>query len=351
MRVLVADDDDLCRQIVQAILENLGHEVLAADNGQSAWELLLADGAEVVISDWQMPALNGLELCERARNHPGLAYPYFILLTSHGEHGDILAAMQAGVDDHLTKPPSVDDLRAKLIAAARITGLHAELADRHQALAAANQELLDSRGALEAANASLEQLAHRDALTGLGNRLAMNEDIPAIQSRLERYRHGFCIAMLDVDHFKAYNDQHGHQAGDRLLADVGTAIIEEIRPGDLAYRYGGEEFLIVYPNQTVATTSVAVNRIRYRVENSASHTDLPSAATLSAGIAEAGPDERFESIVRRADRALYQAKHDGRNQVGLEPGQDLVAATKTRVPADPVSATDISGQGRERPCP
>jgi len=330
MRVLVVDDDDICRGIVHAILERLGHRVSATDNGQTAWDLLMADGADVIVSDWHMPGLDGLELCERVRNHPGLPYPYFILLTAYGEHRDVLAAMQSGVDDHLTKPPTVEDIEYKLIAAARVTALHAELATRHQALAAANAELRESRGALEVANSTLERLAHRDVVTGLGNRLALSEDLAGIQDRFDRYGHGFCVAMLDLDHFKGYNDSYGHQAGDRLLEAVGAAITIEIRPGDLAYRYGGEEFLVVYPNQTVATTSRAVQRIRRRVEVMSSHTDIARPVTVSAGIAVARPGDQFDSVVRRADVALYQAKHDGRNRICLDTQGQLRAIPRSQ---------------------
>jgi len=321
VRVLIADDDYVCREIVQAILRKLGHDVATADNGQAAWALLQATGADVIISDWQMSGLNGLQLCERVRSSTDIAYPYFILLTAHGEPQDILLAMQAGVDDHLQKPPSEDELQARLIAAARVTGLHAELADRHQRLASANEQLLEGRRALEMANASLHRLAHSDSLTGLRNRLALTEDMAAIQDRFERYGHGFGIAMLDIDHFKRYNDDYGHQAGDRLIAEVGTAISSGIRPGDLAYRYGGEEFLIVYPDQTIAKTAIAVHRIRQRIQMIASSTDLTGEATLSAGIAAARPPDRFEDIVGRADRALYEAKRGGRNRVCVDSPQ------------------------------
>jgi len=165
----------------------------------------------------------------------------------------------------------------------------------------------------------LERVAYRDALTGLGNRLAMDEDMRSIQDRFDRYGNGFCIAMLDIDHFKSFNDSYGHQAGDRILAEVGAAIASEIRPADLAYRYGGDELLIVYPHQSVATTCIGVQRIRHRVEKIASHADFPGPVTLSAGIADARDRERYETIVRRADRALYRAKDAGRNQVCVEP--------------------------------
>ena len=165
----------------------------------------------------------------------------------------------------------------------------------------------------------LNHLAHRDSLTGLGNRLAMDEDMATIQDRFDRYQHGFCITMLDIDHFKNFNDTFGHQAGDRVLAEVGAAIASEIRAGDLAYRYGGEEFLIVYTDQTAASTSIAVERIRDRVEKIPSQSGLAGPFTLSAGIAEARSGDVADGVVGRADEALYRAKHQGRNQVCLEP--------------------------------
>jgi diguanylate cyclase (GGDEF)-like protein len=193
------------------------------------------------------------------------------------------------------------------------------LATRHRALTTANQELRENRSALQVANSTLERLARRDVVTGLGNRLAMNDAIADIQDRFDRYGHGFSVAMLDLDHFKSYNDTFGHQAGDLVLAAAGAGIALEIRPGDSAYRYGGEEFLIVYPNQTVATASTAVQRIRHRIERDSSRGDVAHSVTVSAGIAEARLGDHFDCVVRRADLALYQAKHDGRNQICAEP--------------------------------
>jgi len=114
----------------------------------------------------------------------------------------------------------------------------------------------------------------------------MSVDTPAVQSRFERDRHGFCVAMFDIDQFKRYNDNSGHQAGDRLLEEVGAAIASDGRPCDLAYRYGGDEFLILHPVQTVATTSIAVHRVGKRVEKFASRTDLDPAAQLISQISD-----------------------------------------------------------------
>ena len=174
----------------------------------------------------------------------------------------------------------------------------------------------------------LGRRAHRDALTGLGNRLAMDEEMANIQDRFDRYQHGFCIALLDIDHFKNFNDTYGHQAGDRALAEVGAAIASEIRQGDLAYRYGGDEFLIVYPEQTAASTLIAVQRIRHRVEKIALQTDVPGPVTLSAGVAEARPHDGADSVVGHADEALYRAKHQGRNQACLATHQVSLAAAR-----------------------
>lgn len=312
MRVLLAQADDSCRQSVRTTLESAGHECWVVDSGLAAWDFLVSDRVDVVVSDEEMPGLSGLELCHRVRAHHEIAYPFFILLTSGGDGEDVLSSLKAGVDDHVVKPPSRHDLEASLVAAERVVRLHRDLAS-------ARQELFDNRSALDAAKVNLVELAQSDTLTGLSSRQRLNEDVAGIQSRLDRYGHRFSIAILDMDNFGAYNDEHGQQAGDRLLVEVGRAIAAGIRPGDSAYRYGGEEFLIVYPNQRLGTATVGAERLRRRVAQVASLARLPGPGTLSAGIAEAGRTDRFEDVVKRADYALHQAKQAGRNRVAVEP--------------------------------
>jgi two-component system cell cycle response regulator len=312
MRVLLAQADDSCRQSVRNALESAGHECWVVASGLAAWDVLVTDGVDVVVSDEEMPGLSGVELCQRVRADHEIAYPYFIVLTVGRDGADMLSGLKAGVDDHLAKPPTSHDLQASLIAAERVVGLHRDLAS-------AQQELFNNRTALDAAKVNLVELAQSDTLTGLSSRQRLNDDVAGIQSRLDRYGHRFSIAMLDMDNFEAYNDEHGQQAGDRLLVEVGRAIAEGIRPGDSAYRYAGEEFLIVYPNQRLGTAAVGAERLRRRVAQVAALAKLPGPGTLSAGIAESGRTDRFEDVVKRADYALHQAKKAGRNQVAVEP--------------------------------
>lgn len=304
MKVLVADDDFLLLELLRGLLDSSGYECVTVGDGESAWKHLLLEGADIVISDWLMPGLNGVQLCERVRAHPQIEYPYFILLTARGEHNDVLTAVRAGVDDHLPKPLDLDVLEARLIVAERVRTLH--------------REMNRTRKALEAANQRLNEAAHRDALTGLGNRLKLNNDLPGIHGRFLREGYVYNLALFDIDRFKDYNDTHGHQLGDALLAEVGRVFSSELRQGDLAYRYGGEEFLLVLPNRTIEEAAKGAERFRRTVAEVTANPDLPAAATLSAGVARVTAGESIENVIGRADRALYEAKRDGRDQVVVD---------------------------------
>jgi diguanylate cyclase (GGDEF)-like protein len=301
MRILVVDDEPLSRQVLQAAVEQLGHQWTAAQDGEAAWQYFNQDKPEVLITDLLMPEVDGLELCRRVRADTRTGYTYIILVTVLGDRHDVVRGMEAGADDYLIKPVQLFDLQARLIAAQRVTDLHAQL-DRHRA--------------------ELAHLARHDPLTGLGNRRSLGEDLAVLHARSQRYGHRFAVAMCDIDRFKAYNDTHGHQAGDQALRAVAATIARELRGGDSVYRYGGEEFLLVLPEQTLDTARVAVERVRSAVERLA----IPQPAagpggilTLSAGIAAFGPGEAptAEELLQRADAALYRAKAAGRNQLAL----------------------------------
>jgi diguanylate cyclase (GGDEF)-like protein len=301
MRTLVVDDEPLSRHVMQAAVERLGHEWTAAEDGEAAWQCFRQDKPDVLITDLMMPRVDGLELCRRVRADARAGYTYIILVTVLDDRQDVLRGMEAGADDYLVKPLQLFDLRTRLIAAQRVTDLHAEL-DRHRA--------------------QLAHLARHDPLTGLGNRRSLQDDLEILHARSQRYGRRFALAMCDIDRFKAYNDTHGHQAGDQALRAVATTIARELRGGDTVYRYGGEEFLLILPEQTLETARIAVERVRSAVERLA----IPQPAagpggtlTLSAGIAAIDPGEATtaEELLKQADAALYRAKSAGRNQLAL----------------------------------
>ena len=308
MKILVADDDATSRLIAQTALRSLGHECHTVCDGEQAWDLFRALQPDVVISDWKMPGLSGLELCREIRSHALGGYAYFIMVTNQRGAAETIEGMNAGADDYLMKPLDADDLRARLVAAGRLTSLHHQLAGQ--------------QAELEQLNRDLAAVARRDPLTELGNRRALEEDLELLEARMGRYGGRFCMALLDVDHFKSYNDTYGHQAGDRVLQTVAGQLRTQARGGDSIYRYGGEEFLCIFPEQSLPTGTIAVERMRRGVEHLAiPHVGNPGGVlTISAGMAVLDPDHATSAVkvLEDADIALYRAKQLGRNRV--EPG-------------------------------
>jgi len=306
LRVLIAEDEPISRLMLQRAVQQSGHQCQAATNGAEAWELFQAAEFEVIITDWMMPLLDGLELCQRVRAQPKATYTYLILLTSLGDKAHFVEGMEAGADDYLAKPFDPEELRARLIAAARVTALHQRLAEQNAELAELNLALAES--------------ARTDPLTGLSNRLRLWEDLRRVHSQFERYGHQYAVALWDVDHFKAYNDHFGHSGGDEALCAVARTIAAEARTGDRAYRYGGEEFFVLLVGQLEDGAIMAMNRIREAVQSLAiPHPgNMPSGVlTISGGIAIAHKALKRspEHLIQDADAALYRAKDAGRNRV------------------------------------
>lgn len=303
LQVLVAEDDGATRRLVGALLTAAGHEVLLAASGEEAWEVYQQSGADVLVTDWLMPGLDGPELCRRVREKPVGEYTYIVMLTALGGPEHALAAMEAGADDHLSKPLHPLALQARLVAAARVTALHDELAAYRSRLWQLH---------LESATA-----ARTDPLTGLGNRLRLTEDLDQRSAQVGRYGYRFWVAVFDLDHFKAYNDRYGHQAGDEVLRAVAEAVMRTSRRGDAYYRYGGEEFLGVLPELSPATAGLVGERLRRAVENLAiPHAgNPPGVVTASIGLAPLGAEGDVHTVIGEADRLLYAAKAAGRNRV------------------------------------
>jgi diguanylate cyclase (GGDEF)-like protein len=300
MKVLVADDDPGSLLVARAAVERAGHQCVTAADGDEAWALYLEHQPDVVVTDWMMPGLDGLALCRAIRARDADLYTYIVLLTSQGSRNDVLAGLEAGADDYVTKPLDPFILHARLLVALRVTTLHADLAHYRKVLS---------------------QQARTDPLTGLHNRLKLSEDLEQLHARSQRYTEEYCLAMCDVDNFKSYNDIYGHQAGDLALRAVALALVDAARKSDGVYRYGGEEFLLVLPNQSQLAAKAFVERALDCVRNLAiTHSGDPMGQlTLSAGIAAFSPNHRSDAgtLLGKADAALYAAKAAGRNRVEL----------------------------------
>ncbi len=319
MKILVADDDLGSRLVAQAAVHALGHQCLVAVDGTEAWQLLQAERPDVLLSDRAMPGMDGLELCRQVRRLSD-GYTYIVLLTGHGQPQDVLAGMRAGADDYLAKPLNPLDLQARLLAAQRVTDLHTELAR---------------------VRADLARQAHTDPLTGLRNRLSLNTDLDGLHRSSARDGRTYAVALCDVDFFKRYNDTYGHLADDLALRTVAAALTSQLREGDRIYRYGGEEFLILLPEQDEAGAGKALNRVRQQLERCGVKHDAggpTGVLTLSCGIAVAEPGSPTAGqVLADADAALYEAKAGGRDTVVSSRrrhlgGQEAVEAAPAACP-------------------
>jgi len=318
MRVLIADDDLGSRLVATAAVQAQGHECRTAPDGEEAWRLMSQFRPDVLVTDRNMPGLDGLDLCRRIRASDQDGYTYIVLLTALDDPDEVIAGMEAGADDYLTKPLDPFALHTRLLAATRVTELHAELARARTALLAQ---------------------ANTDPLTGLRNRHGLVADLAQLDHLSLRYGRSYCIAMCDIDAFKAYNDAYGHPAGDQALRTVAAVFSEVARQGDRVYRYGGEEFLVLLPEQDLAGAAVALERMRAHLTALAIAHPAgggPGAVlTFSAGLAACSASQRVPSreVLAEADRALYEAKRGGRDRVAVAAAGRVAAVAAVPGPA------------------
>jgi two-component system, cell cycle response regulator len=299
--VLVVDDSPVARKLVEHALPAGEYTLLVAETGKKALEIFEKDHPGLIITDWLMPDLTGIELCQRIRAIPEGACTYIILLTSISDKAQIVKALEAGADDYLTKPFNSEELLARARVGRRTVELHREI---------------------ESKNRLLEQLALTDPLTGLSNRRAIQDW--ALRQWSGAARHGFSIwaMMADLDHFKSVNDTHGHHAGDLVLKKFAEVLRESIRQYDMCARIGGEEFLVVLTHVDREGALAAAERIRALFATHVFEFEGGRIqVTASFGIAglPTGKTPDFDQLVARADAALYVAKRLGRDRVEIMP--------------------------------
>lgn len=308
MRLLVAEDDSVTRRLLQAHLKKWGYEVLACSDGAQAWEILSTPEApKLVVLDWMMPGMDGVNICREIRKREQQPYTYLILLTGKNRTEDIVQGLEAGADDYIVKPFDLHELKVRVRAGNRVVQLQEDL--------------------LAALKASEFQATH-DPLTRLLNRSAVLDILHKEIGRAERNRSPLSVVIADVDHFKNINDQHGHLAGDAVLREIAHRLSTSVRSYDAVGRYGGEEFLVVLPGLEGSDALGMAERLRLAFASEAMvTTEGVFGITVSFGIASVGDEEIHDlnSLIRAADEALYRAKRLGRNRV--ERWEALPAAT------------------------
>lgn len=300
--VLVVDDDGPTRALVARWLAGAGLETVEASDGPEALARADADAArlDVVVLDVMMPGMDGYEVLRRLRESPKTAAIPVVLVTAHGsEEEHVLKSLEGGALDHIGKPFRGSVLAAKVKA----------FAERRR-----NERSLESR------LASAEALATRDGLTGLFNRRHFDAQLAAEAAHAARHETPLSLVLVDLDYFKTINDLFGHTEGDRVLVHFARALRAVLRPDDMAFRIGGEEFAVLLRSCDARGAAGAADRLRVRLEKEP--IALGSEArviSFSAGVAAAdrGNDFRTEDIVLRADDALYRAKRLGRDRIEL----------------------------------
>jgi diguanylate cyclase (GGDEF)-like protein len=293
LKILVAEDQAMSALMLRRTLERMGHEVTVATDGDQAWRIVQEqDGPSIVISDWMMPGLDGPELCRRIRARGGLRYTYVILLTARDRRADRIEGLRAGADDFLVKPPDADELAVRLEIARRILGVQAEL---------------------ERLNRVLEGLATTDGLTDLCNRREFDNALTTAFSFAQRQQLPLSVLILDVDHFKGFNDEFGHAVGDEILRTVAGILRDAMREHDLVARYGGEEFAVLLPATSAEECRIPAERLRTAIEE---HPWPFRPVTVSLGAASVSPSTGSAmTLVEEADQALYRSKRSGRNRL------------------------------------
>lgn len=326
LRVLVVDDDRSVLLLLDKLLTDAGYQVFAATDGKQGLQLAMECRPHLIVADWLMPELDGLQFCRTLRSTAIGRGVYLLLLTAVEEESRLLDAFDAGVDDYVVKPVNPRMLLARLRAGERIVGLQTEVeSDR--------EEIRRFAAELAQTNRRLQEAALLDSLTGIPNRRYAMDRIHQEWSAAERSSRRLACMLIDVDNFKRINDTYGHDVGDIVLQRVAESLKQTARTQDVICRIGGEEFLVVCPDtdagaaaQCAERLRVAANSLRVGIGN------VSLQITISVGVAAMDSSMRGpESMIKAADQAVYAAKQAGRNRTCVYrprpagvPAQDAV---------------------------
>ena len=309
MRVLAVDDDPLSLKMLERHLIRAGHEVLVARDGDEALRMALDKTPQLVVADWMMPGLDGVDLCRALRQIPDGRRIYFLLLTGKDDETEVIQAFDAGVDDYVTKPFNPRILLARIQAGSRIVSLQKQV-EKEQARQ--KKQLAE----LQVLTRKLRSAALTDPLTGLPNRRYAMKRLGQAWEASVRTGNPVATIMMDIDFFKSVNDEYGHDAGDAVLKETAIQLQDMCREDEDVCRIGGEEFLVICANADAEAAFQCAERLRTTVENNVVHwKEFNRAVTLSLGIASRTESmENGEDLMKASDEAVYVAKESGRNR-------------------------------------
>jgi diguanylate cyclase (GGDEF)-like protein len=305
-RLLLAEDAPMERELLQSFLQQGGYAVDCAADGLEALEKITRDPFHILLTDWEMPGMDGAELCRRVREAELPGYVYILLLTGHGSSEHVVDALGSGADNFIRKPVDPAELLAHVNAGWRIVQLERSL---------------------RAANEQIRRLTVIDPLVGTFNRRHLDDELLKEVERARRYGHCLSAVMADLDRFKNINDTYGHIVGDEVLREFARRARGAIRLGsDWIARFGGEEFVIVLPETPLAGATATAEKIRTILQATPVLTSAgPLRISASFGVAALTPTSdstalSSAALLRRADEALYRSKLAGRNRVMLADG-------------------------------
>ncbi|MCH8956224.1 diguanylate cyclase [candidate division KSB1 bacterium] len=307
-RILVVDDVPVNIQLLVTYLAAEGYDVVSAKDGYDAMKAVKEHQPDLILLDVMMPKMNGFKVCEVIKSDDATKFIPVILVTALNELEDKVKGMNSGADDFLAKPFNKLELLVRVRSLLRIKHLHDELQEKVIELQRTKEEL--------------RQLAITDGLTGLYNYRYFKEQLLQELKRAQRHSLNISVVMIDIDHFKQYNDKNGHPAGDVVLKDIARLLRDNIRNIDLAARYGGEEFSLILIETDKPSAKIVSEKIRKLVEDYgfAYESSQPDGKlTISTGVATFPEDgEDFDTLVSKADQRLYRAKEAGRNLIFVD---------------------------------
>jgi len=297
----VVEDDSVTKLLLTKTLIKKGYEVITASNGREALTLFKEFRIRIVLTDWMMPEMTGIELCKEIRKSADQGYIFVILLTAKSRKIDVIEGLMAGADDYLAKPINYAELAARLNTGNRILTLEESLRD---------------------AISEIQVLSVTDSLTGCFNRGYMMINMPNEIKRAGRYNRAFSLVFFDIDHFKKVNDEYGHQVGDRTLIEFVQCIMGAVRLDlDWFARYGGEEFILVLPETNLEGALILTERLKEKINQiEIKIHDYVLKITSSYGIVTFDPGKsdkntNYEDMIALADQFLYKSKEEGRNRI------------------------------------